>query len=150
MLSSAPRLLRASIEYWLLLLLLAAGLVYANGAAYRARCVAVGGQVVAQLDAPPYQLTRPVFRYEVAGEWLESVPPNVQYATGARAPLLVLRGQPHEIRVYDATYWVSFGFDTFPIFLFGSLVYAGLLVHAARLRRRLQVLALASARLAGA
>ncbi|RYY86561.1 MAG: hypothetical protein EOO15_14195 [Chitinophagaceae bacterium] len=141
------RLFRASVEYWLLLIALAGGFLYHNGVKYREACVAVEGLVTDQVGSTAYRLNmtdikpRPQFRYTVEGETYEAVPPNAEYPTGARATLLALRSEPREIRVYNIGYWVHFGFDTFPIFLFGGLLYAGLLVHAWRLKRKLLVLA---------
>ncbi|RYY94306.1 MAG: hypothetical protein EOO11_18150 [Chitinophagaceae bacterium] len=153
---SNGRLLRASIEYMALLLTLAGGLLYHNATAYRARCTKVEGVVIDQVGSYAYALNRsgikprPLFRYQVGEKTYEAVPPNVSLPVGARAPLLAQTDDPLEVRVYDFSYWVSFGFDTFPIFLFGGVAYAGLLVHALRLRRKLHVLAILEERLARA
>jgi hypothetical protein len=138
------RLIRVTIEYWVLLLLLAAGLVYYEGSAYRDSCRAVPGIVIGQVGQTAYNSgdspfkPRPVFGYTLNGEKLQAVAPYVDMPVGTPVLLLVDPRQPHEICVYNAGYWVVFGFDTFPIFLFGGLIYATLRVMAFRLVRQLQ------------
>ncbi|GAB4091170.1 hypothetical protein [Flaviaesturariibacter terrae] len=143
------RLLRFSLEYFTLLLLLAGGLVYHNGSAFRDGCIRVDGDVIGQIGGGDLAKARPVFHYVIDGDEYQAVPPNAAYPIGVKAPLLVVRGHPQEIYVYDGSYWVSFAFDTFPIFLFGGIGYALLMVQSYRLRRQMIVLAAAEARLAG-
>ncbi|TCJ17836.1 hypothetical protein EPD60_06535 [Flaviaesturariibacter flavus] len=137
-------LLRASIEYGLLLLLLAGGMTYYQGSAYRDRCRMVPGLVFDQVGKTAYNVggspfkPLPVFRYIVNGEQLEAVPPNADLPVGARATLLVDPVNLHDIRVYNAGFWVHFGFNTFPIFLFGGILYAVLRVQAYKVEGKMR------------
>ncbi|RYZ22832.1 MAG: hypothetical protein EOO16_07350 [Chitinophagaceae bacterium] len=150
---SRGRIIRITIEYWLLLFLIAGGMVWMQGSAYRDRCRRVPGIVFDQVGKTAYNVgmspfkPRPVFRYLLDGEQLEAVPPYVDLPVGTRATLLVDPVNIHDIRVYNASFWVHFGFNTFPVFLFGGILYAVLRVLAFRLVRRLAVLEAARARM---
>jgi hypothetical protein len=147
-----PKIIRITLEYWLLVFLVAGGLVFKEGSGYRDQCRMVPGIVVGQVGQTAYNVglspfkPRPLFRYLVDGEELEAVPPNSDMPIGARALLLVDPDNNRDIRVYNWSYWVVFGFNTFPIFLFGGLTYAVLRVFAFRLVHRQRHLEQLSAR----
>jgi hypothetical protein len=143
------KIIRITIEYWLLLFMLAGGLVYYEGSTYRDTCRQVPGVVVDQVGQTAYKVgaspfkPRPLFRYIVDGEVIEAVPPYVDMPIGSKATLLIDPDNNRDIRVYNASYWIVYGFNTFPIFLFGGLIYAVLRVLAFRLvgqLRRLETL----------
>ncbi|RYY98319.1 MAG: hypothetical protein EOO11_08430 [Chitinophagaceae bacterium] len=137
------RIRHMTLHYWALVLLGAGWVVYAEGARYRDACISTEGvahQLLVVRDGRA-QRVRPLFRYVLAGDTLYSVAPNADQPPGTRVRLLVSRAHAWDIEVYDYRFWIARGFSSFPVLLFGGLLYTGLLLQARTVARREALLA---------